>query len=157
MEPLPPSRLVRLATTLLRRRAACRFAARAALALLPGVIPAGAAGTFFGAYYTRLGYLDASEQALPGRSITGRHADIVVNLPAGRFVFSREFSYLPHWEVGNSRWPVAKLVPRSGNGFPPGPCPGHRRQPDAGGLGGAAGHRAAELHRGGQTGEGTIL
>ena len=84
------------------------------VAVLLGTVAAGA-GEFF-AYYTRLGYADASEVALPGRYVTGKHADVVVQLPAGRLAFSREHSYLPYWEAGGARWLVQELVPRSGDG-----------------------------------------
>lgn len=70
----------------------------------------------FHAYYTRLGFADAPEATLPGRTLTGKYADVVVRLPAGRFVFSREHSYLPYWEVGASQWLVPEIVARSGDG-----------------------------------------
>ena len=45
----------------------------------------------FGAYYTRLDYEDR---------ISGKYADVVVSVgQGGRFVFSRQSSYLPYWET----------------------------------------------------------
>ncbi len=89
-----------------------RIAVVAAVLLGSGV--ADAAG--FYAYYTRLAYPDASEVALPGRALTGKYADVVVQLAAGRFVFSREHSYLPYWEVGTSQWLAPEIVARNGDG-----------------------------------------
>ena len=62
----------------------------------------------FKAYYTRLGFQD---------KISGQYADIVVQFTLDkRFVFSREFSYLPFWQMGESKWSVKEIVPRSGDG-----------------------------------------
>ena len=72
----------------------------------------------FHAYNTRLGFADDPEATLPGRTLTGKYADVVVRLPAGRFVFSREHSYLPYWEVGASQWLAPEIVARSGDGPP---------------------------------------
>jgi hypothetical protein len=48
-----------------------------------------------------------------GGGISGKYADIVVNVAEGRqFVFSREFSYLPYWKTEKGRWFVKELVPR---------------------------------------------
>ena len=87
--------------------------ALAAAALL-GIGAAGGGELY--AYYTRLAYADASEVALPGRFLTGKYADVVVQLPAGRLAFSREHSYLPYWEVAGSQWLVPQIVPRNGDG-----------------------------------------
>ena len=89
-----------------------RIAVAAAIQLGSGLADA----SEFYAYYTRLAYSDASEVALPGRALTGKYADIVVQLDAGRFVFSREKGYLPYWEVGASKWPAPEIVARLGDG-----------------------------------------
>ena len=61
------------------------------------------------AYYTRLPYDD--------HDMTGKYADIVVELPAGQFVFSREFGYQPSWQpAGGEGLFVARLIPRKGDG-----------------------------------------
>jgi len=86
-----------------------------AAAVLLGSSAADASG--FYAYYTRLGFADAPEATLPGRTLTGKYADVVVRLPAGRFVFSREHSYLPYWEAGASKSLVPEIVARSGDGL----------------------------------------
>ena len=91
-----------------------RVAAVAAILLGSGVADA----SEFYAYYTRLAYPDASEVALPGRALTGKYADVVVQLATGRFVFSREKSYLPYWEVGASKWPAPEIIARVGDGPP---------------------------------------
>ena len=63
----------------------------------------------FYAYYTRLDYNDDNN--------TGKYADIVVNLNnTGELIFSREYSYLPYWEVKNSRHLLDRLIPFSGDG-----------------------------------------
>ena len=51
-----------------------------AAAVLLGSAVADASG--FYAYYTRLGFADAPEATLPGRTLTGKYADVVVRLPA---------------------------------------------------------------------------
>ena len=89
-----------------------RIAVAAAILLGSGI--AEAAG--FYAYYTRLAYPDASEVALPGRALTGKYADVVVQLAGGRFVFSRENGYLPQWEVGTSKWLAPEIIARRGDG-----------------------------------------
>ncbi len=62
----------------------------------------------FYAYYTRLPYED---------KISDKHADIIVSYgKKGRFVFSRESSYLPRWEAGTSSNYVSEIVPRKGDG-----------------------------------------
>jgi hypothetical protein len=62
----------------------------------------------FYAYYTRLPYDD---------KISDKHADVIVSYgDKGRFVFSRESSYLPRWEAGASINYVAERVPRKGDG-----------------------------------------
>ncbi|MHC4143219.1 MAG: LamG domain-containing protein [Planctomycetota bacterium] len=48
-----------------------------------------------------------------GQGITGKYADIVVNVTDGRqFVFARESSYLPYWKTERGKWFVDELVPR---------------------------------------------
>ncbi len=91
------------------------MAVTAAVLLGSGAVEA--AGFF--AYYTRLGFADVAEASQPGRTLTGKYADVVVQLAAGRLVFSREHSYLPYWEVGASQWLVPEIVARHGDG-PPG-------------------------------------
>ncbi len=62
----------------------------------------------FYAYYTRLPYED---------KISDKHADIIVSYgEKGRFIFSRESSYLPCWEAGNGSNYVSEIVPRKGDG-----------------------------------------
>ncbi len=62
----------------------------------------------FDAYYTRLNYEDG---------ISGKYADIVVRFDGNsRFVFAREFGYLPYWERDQGRWFVDELVTRKGDG-----------------------------------------
>ena len=47
------------------------------------------------------------------RPITGRYADVVVNLaPGWQLVFSRESSYLPFWKTDKGKWFVKEIVPR---------------------------------------------
>ena len=48
-----------------------------------------------------------------GNQISGKYADIVVNMADGRqFVFAREFCYLPYWETENGNWLFEEIVPR---------------------------------------------
>ena len=63
----------------------------------------------FYAYYTRLDYEDDNN--------TGKYADIVVNAgQLGKFVFSREYSYLPYWQVSQTKHFVGKIIPINGDG-----------------------------------------
>jgi len=63
----------------------------------------------FYAYYTRLDYKDNNN--------TGKYADIVVNVNNnGKLVFSREYSYLPYWEVNDSKQFVENIIPFKGDG-----------------------------------------
>jgi hypothetical protein len=63
----------------------------------------------FYAYYTRLPFDDDNN--------TGKYADIVVPIgQRGRFVFSREYGYLPYWETAKARHVVGRLVPVNGDG-----------------------------------------
>ncbi|HEC43311.1 MAG TPA: LamG domain-containing protein [Bacteroides sp.] len=63
----------------------------------------------FYAYYTRLGFEDGNN--------TGKYADIVINVnQLGEFVFSREYSYLPYLQIGNSKHFVDKIIPIIGDG-----------------------------------------
>ncbi|MHC4721993.1 MAG: hypothetical protein ACYS6I_04705, partial [Planctomycetota bacterium] len=90
----------------------------------------------FYAYYTRLDYNIPVEAALGniprveeeeeeeddwahwvrwdgGGPITGKYADIIVNIGKGRqLVFSRESSYLPYWKTKKGKWFVDELVTR---------------------------------------------
>jgi hypothetical protein len=62
----------------------------------------------FYAYYTHLPYED---------KISDKHADIIVSYgEKGRFIFSRESSYLPRWEAGTSLNYVTEIIPRKGDG-----------------------------------------
>lgn len=55
----------------------------------------------FGAYYTNVGAKD---------SITGKYADIVVNIDDDKeFVFCRESAYLPFLKLGDEKWYVNEL------------------------------------------------
>lgn len=72
-------------------------------------VPACAQSSDFYAYYTRLAYQDDNN--------TGKYADIVVNLgETGQFVFSREYSYLPYWQVANTKHFAERIVPFVGDG-----------------------------------------
>ena len=72
-------------------------------------VPVRAQSSDFYAYYTRLAYHDDNN--------TGKYADIVVNLGAtGQFVFSREYSYLPYWQVSNKKHFAERIVPFVGDG-----------------------------------------
>ena len=65
----------------------------------------------FYAYYTRLEYNDHNN--------TGKYADIVVHVNnTGSLVFSREYSYLPYWEVKGSKYFFEKIIPFQGDGPP---------------------------------------
>ena len=93
----------------------------------------------FYAYYTRLDYEIPVEAALGniprveeeeeedeeeddwaswdrwdgGGPITGKYADIIINIGKGRqFVFSRESSYLPYFKTQKGKWFVEELVTR---------------------------------------------
>jgi hypothetical protein len=73
----------------------------------PGALGAESSG--FHAYYTRLPFHDDNN--------TGKYADIVVNLGnTGRFVFSREYSYLPFWEAADKKHFAESIVPFVGDG-----------------------------------------
>ncbi|MHC4116446.1 MAG: LamG domain-containing protein [Planctomycetota bacterium] len=48
-----------------------------------------------------------------GQGITGKYADIVVNVIDGRqLVFARGSSYLPYWKTEKGKWFVEELAPR---------------------------------------------
>jgi len=65
----------------------------------------------FYAYYTRLEYDDHSN--------TGQYADLIVKIGTnGRFVFSREFGYLPYWQPSGTKYFVDRLLPVTGDGPP---------------------------------------
>jgi hypothetical protein len=65
----------------------------------------------FYAYYTRLEYNDNNN--------TGKYADIIVHLNnTGILVFSREYSYLPYWEVKGTKHFFERIIPFAGDGSP---------------------------------------
>ena len=82
----------------------------------------------FYAYYTRLDYdipigpykfdfndpwEDDADEVKTYDVITGRYADVVVNLEDGKqFVFGRETSYQPYLKVGNKKYAVDEIVSR---------------------------------------------
>jgi hypothetical protein len=72
----------------------------------------GGNGADFFAYYTKVNNGEDWEN----HSRTAEHADVVVQLNDGRFVFQRATSYLPYWETQSGQWSVAEIVPRKGNG-----------------------------------------
>ncbi len=56
---------------------------------------------------------EQEQESASSRPITGRYADVVVNLGPGRqLVFSRESSYLPFWKTDRGKWSVKEIVPR---------------------------------------------
>jgi len=60
------------------------------------------------AYYTRLDFDDNNN--------TGKYADIVVQVNnKGRLVFSREYSFLPYWEVNGSKYFLERIIPFKGD------------------------------------------
>ncbi|HBB92771.1 MAG TPA: hypothetical protein DC042_13920 [Bacteroidales bacterium] len=65
----------------------------------------------FYTYYTGLEFNDNNN--------TGKYADIVVQVNnTGKLVFSREYSYLPYWEVKGTKQLFERLVPFNGDGPP---------------------------------------
>jgi hypothetical protein len=65
----------------------------------------------FFAYYTRLDYDDHNN--------TGKYADLVVKFGTkGRFVFCREFGYLPYWQPSGTKYFVDRILPAAGDGPP---------------------------------------
>jgi len=63
----------------------------------------------FYAYYTRLDFEDGNN--------TGRYADVIINVDQlGKFVFSREYSYLPYWQSDDKKHFVEKIIPIIGDG-----------------------------------------
>jgi hypothetical protein len=65
----------------------------------------------FYAYYTRLDYDDHNN--------AGQYADLIVKLGTkGRFVFCREFGYLPYWQPSGTKYFVDRLLPVTGDGPP---------------------------------------
>lgn len=74
-------------------------------------VPVYAESSEFYAYYTRLAYNDDNN--------TGKYADIIVNLGRqGQFIFSREYSYLPFWEVSGKKHFLNRILPFVGDGPP---------------------------------------
>jgi len=56
---------------------------------------------------------DREATPAPDVPITGKYADVIVNVSAGRrLVFSRESSYLPYWKTENGKWFLDEIVPR---------------------------------------------
>jgi hypothetical protein len=56
---------------------------------------------------------DEADEDDAAKGITGKYADLVVNVAGGRqLVFAREFSYLPYWKTEKGAWFVKELVPR---------------------------------------------
>ena len=92
------------------------------LAILMSVVAAQAQSPDFYAYHTRLDYDipvtgavddDDDEDEVAGRGITGKYADIVINIDEERqFVFSRESSYLPYLQTKSGKWHADEIVPR---------------------------------------------
>jgi len=72
----------------------------------------GGNGSDFFAYHTKINNGEAWETY----SRTAEHADIVVQLNGGRFVFQRATSYLPYWKTNIGQWPVPEILPRNGDG-----------------------------------------
>jgi hypothetical protein len=65
----------------------------------------------FHAYYTRLDYDDHDN--------TGRYADLIAKIGTkGRFVFCREFGYLPYWQPAETKYFVDRILPVTGDGPP---------------------------------------
>jgi len=65
----------------------------------------------FYAYHTRLDYDDHNN--------TGQYADLIVNVGnKGRFVFCREFGYLPYWQPSETKYFVDRILPVTGDGPP---------------------------------------
>jgi hypothetical protein len=56
---------------------------------------------------------DEEQRWEPSDPITGKYADIVVNVgKAGQFIFSRQSSYLPYWKTKKGKWFVDELLER---------------------------------------------
>ena len=64
------------------------------------------------AYYTKVNKGESWEK----ESRTTEHADIVVEVKAGKLLFWRGTSYLPVWETENGSWTVEEIVERKGDG-----------------------------------------
>lgn len=84
------------------------------LSLIITALIANAVAGELGAYYCRLN----SGQGWESDFRAGPYADVAVRFddPATQFIFWRASSYLPHWAVGDQRWYVDELLPRSGDG-----------------------------------------
>jgi hypothetical protein len=72
---------------------------------------AGSSESFY-AYYTKIDNGESWEE----HSRTAEHADIVVQLENGKFVFQRISSYLPYWETDTGQWFVKEIIRRKGDG-----------------------------------------
>jgi len=85
-------------------------AAAAAMVLVLSSCVAAQPGDFY-AYHTRLDYDDHNN--------TGQYADLIVNVGnKGRFVFCREFGYLPYWQPSETKYFVDRILPVTGDGPP---------------------------------------
>jgi len=72
----------------------------------------GSSADNFYSYYTKIN----SGEPFEKYSKTGPYADVVVQLPAGQFIFHRNSSYLPLWKTESGQWYVEEIVPRNGDG-----------------------------------------
>ncbi len=55
---------------------------------------------------------DEEEEGVTDGPISGKYADVIVNLGDGQLVFSRESSYRPYWETADGKWLVDDLIRR---------------------------------------------
>ena len=56
---------------------------------------------------------DEEEWEIRSGPITGKYADVIVNVaPGQQLVFSRESSYLPYWKTQKGEWFVSELIQR---------------------------------------------
>ena len=69
-------------------------------------------GEDFRAYYTKLD----SGQEFEKYTRTGPYADVVVEVGAGKLIFWRASSYLPHWKTERGSWYLDEIIKRSGDG-----------------------------------------
>ncbi len=66
----------------------------------------------FDAYYTKI----VKGLSWEKDERTHEHADIIVRLDHGQFIFWRGSSYLPLWKSGQKEWYVPEVIQRSGDG-----------------------------------------
>jgi hypothetical protein len=85
-----------------------------AVAMAAESSPAPALAPDFYTFFTRID----SGEPFEKYSRTDEFADLVVNIGGrgGRLVFWRGTSYLPYWQVGDSKWSVPELISRKGDG-----------------------------------------